>query len=225
MLQTLLAYSKGAGIDNRWLVLDSDPGFFRTTKRLHNLLHGSSGDGGSLGPAEHEGYRAVLAANLEQLERRVSPGDIVLLHDPQTAGLAEGLRRLDARVVWRCHVGCDVPNANSRIGWEFLRPYLQHAERLVFSRRAYAPDWADAFRLAIIPPSIDPFSAKNTPLTIDQVAAVLTTVGLMADGNPDGPVGYTRRDGTQGPCGRIDGRAASSWRRSRHRCRCLSCYR
>ena len=110
MLQTLLAYGKGAGIDNRWLVLDADPGFFRTTKRLHNLLHGSPGDGGPLGQAEHEEYRAVLSANLEQLERRVAPGDIVLIHDPQTAGLAEGLRRLGARVVWRCHVGCDVPN-------------------------------------------------------------------------------------------------------------------
>src|SRR6476659_1185899 len=192
MLQTLLAYGKGAGIDNRWLVLDADPGFFRTTKRLHNLLHGSPGDGGPLGQAEHEEYRAVLSGNLEQLERRVVPGDIVLIHDPQTAGLAEGLRRLGARVVWRCHVGCDVPSAHSREAWEFLRPYLEHAERLVFSRRVYAPEWADASRLVVIPPSIDAFSAKNGTLDEDQVAAVLTTVGLIADGDPDGPVGFTR---------------------------------
>src|SRR6476469_10796159 len=46
MLQTLLAYGKGAGIENRWLVLDGDPEFFRITKRLHNLLHGSPGDRG-----------------------------------------------------------------------------------------------------------------------------------------------------------------------------------
>jgi trehalose synthase len=74
-------------------VLDGDAEFFRITKRLHNLLHGSPGDGGLLGQAEHDHYRAVLALNLEQLERHVSPGDIVLIHDPQTAGLAEGLRR------------------------------------------------------------------------------------------------------------------------------------
>jgi trehalose synthase len=93
MLQTLLAYGNGAEIANRWLVLDGDAEFFRITKRLHNLLHGSPGDGGLLGQAEHDHYRAVLALNLEQLERHVSPGDIVLIHDPQTAGLAEGLRR------------------------------------------------------------------------------------------------------------------------------------
>jgi trehalose synthase len=198
MLQTLLAYGKGAGIENRWLVLDGDPDFFRITKRLHNLLHGSPGDGGPLGQAEHHHYQGVLASNLEQLQRRISPGDIVLIHDPQTAGLAQGLRRLRARVVWRCHVGSDFANEYSRVGWEFLRAYLQHAEGLVFSRRAYAPEWADDSRLVVIPPSIDPFSAKNVPLTADQVASVLTTVGLVADGDPDGPVGFTRRDGTPG---------------------------
>ena len=198
MLQTLLAYGKGAGIENRWLVLDGDPDFFRITKRLHNLLHGSPGDGGPLGQAEHHHYQGVLASNLEQLQRRISPGDIVLIHDPQTAGLAQGLRRLRARVVWRCHVGSDFANEYTRVGWEFLRAYLQHAEGLVFSRRAYAPQWADDSRLVVIPPSIDPFSAKNVPLTADQVASVLTTVGLVADGDPDGPVGFTRRDGTPG---------------------------
>jgi trehalose synthase len=151
-----------------------------------------------LGRAEHDHYRAVLASNLEQLQRRVTRGDIVLIHDPQTAGLAEGLSRLGARVVWRCHVGSEYANEHSRVGWEFLRAYLEHAEGLVFSRRVYAPEWADDSRLVVIPPSIDPFSAKNVRLSPDQVASVLTTVGLVADGDPDGPVGFTRRDGTPG---------------------------
>jgi trehalose synthase len=121
-----------------------------------------------------------------------------MIHDPQTAGLAEGLRRLRARVVWRCHIGRDVPNELTHVGWEFLRPYLERAETLIFSRRVYAPEWADDSRVVVIPPSIDPFSAKNVPLTSDEVAAVLTRVGLAADGDPDGPVGFTRRDGTSG---------------------------
>jgi trehalose synthase len=49
MLQALLAYGRGAGVDTRWLVLDGTPEFFRLTKRVHNLLHGTSGDGGPLG--------------------------------------------------------------------------------------------------------------------------------------------------------------------------------
>src|SRR5690606_15278956 len=56
LLTTLLAYSRGAGVDARWLVLDGNPRFFRITKRLHNVLHGSPGDGGPLGDAERDEY-------------------------------------------------------------------------------------------------------------------------------------------------------------------------
>ena len=198
MLQNLLAYGKGAQIENRWLVLDGDPEFFAITKRLHNRLHGTPGDSGALSASEHAHYEAVLAGNLEELLARVSSRDIVLLHDPQTAGLVEGLRALGARVVWRCHVGRDEPNDLSDEAWAFLRGYLGHADAYVFSRRAYAPRWIDDDRLMVIPPSIDPFSAKNAELAPDTVRAILGSVGLVADVEPHDPVRFQRRDGTTG---------------------------
>jgi len=50
MLQTLLAYGNGAGIENRWLVLDGDSRFFETTERLHNMLHENQGTAGRSAP-------------------------------------------------------------------------------------------------------------------------------------------------------------------------------
>src|SRR2546430_2740487 len=44
MLQSLLAYARGAGADVRWLTISGNPDFFRVTKRLHNHLHESPGD-------------------------------------------------------------------------------------------------------------------------------------------------------------------------------------
>ena len=44
MLQTLVAYGRGAGVETRWFVLTGDERFFTVTKRLHNLLHGFPGD-------------------------------------------------------------------------------------------------------------------------------------------------------------------------------------
>jgi trehalose synthase len=198
MLQTLLAYAKGAGIENRWLVLDGDAQFFAITKRLHNMLHGEPGDGGPLGAAEHAHYDEVLRNNLGELTRHVSPRDIVLLHDPQTAGLVEGLRAVGARVVWRCHVGRDRSNDVTDAGWEFLRPYLEHAQGLVFSRREYAPEWVDDELLTVIPPSIDPLAVKNMLLTPEQVTAILARSGLVVDGDREGRVDFVRRDGTPG---------------------------
>ena len=161
MLQTLLAYCLGAGVDTRWLVLDGDPGFFAITKRVHNALHGAVDGGSGFGASEHEHYARVLQDNLSTLKRLVRPGDIVLLHDPQTAGLIDGMRGTGAHIIWRSHIGRDDPNANTDRGWDFLRGYHESADAFVFSRQRYVPDWLVPDRVRVIAPSIDPFSAKN----------------------------------------------------------------
>jgi trehalose synthase len=164
LLQTLLAYVRGAGVDARWLVIHGDPDFFAITKRIHNRLYGTPGDGGPLGDAEREHYERVLRKNAEELQTLVRPGDVVLIHDPQPAGLLQAVSAAGARAVWRCHVGCDRPNRWTEHAWQFLRPYLEYADDYVFSRAAFAPPWVDRDRLHAIPPSIDPFSAKNEPI-------------------------------------------------------------
>ena len=78
----------------------------------------------------------MLAANAVELLDRIRPGDLVLLHDPQTAGLAAALARAGARVAWRCHIGVDWENDATRAAWSFLRPHLAAAKGYVFSRRA-----------------------------------------------------------------------------------------
>src|SRR5436190_19774642 len=60
MLQTLIAYGSAAGLDIRWLVVNADHEFFATTKRLHNLLHGSAGDGDTFDEQERAHYVDVL---------------------------------------------------------------------------------------------------------------------------------------------------------------------
>ena len=198
MLQALLAYTKGAGIQTRWLVLDGDPGFFTITKRLHNMLHGTAGDHGVLGGAEQEHYRDVLATNADSLRELVAPGDVVLLHDPQTAGLAEALRAGGAQVVWRCHVGADRSNELTENGWGFLEPHLQAAQAFVFSRRQYAPGWLPPERVYVIPPSLDPFSAKNAEMSPADADAALREAGLVDTAPDHGSLGFVRRDGSPG---------------------------
>jgi trehalose synthase len=48
LLAPLLAYARGVGVDARWVVIDGAPEFFAVTKRIHNRLHGATGDGGAL---------------------------------------------------------------------------------------------------------------------------------------------------------------------------------
>ncbi|HUO70335.1 MAG TPA: glycosyltransferase [Solirubrobacteraceae bacterium] len=198
MLQTLLAYARGAGIDARWVVIEGDADFFAITKRIHNGLYGSPGDGGSLGEAERSHYERILRRNVDELRALVKPGDVVLIHDPQPAGMLDALKRAGARVVWRCHVGSDAPNEWTERAWAFLGPYLQHADAYVVSRAEFAPPGAEASRTHVIPPSIDPFSAKNEPASHRNVRLALSYVGLL-DGESDPPaVPFMRRDGSPG---------------------------
>ena len=199
MLQALLSYARGAGIDARWLVIEGDPEFFAITKRIHNGLYGSPGDGGELGAAERRHYERVQRQNADKLLALIRPGVVAIVHDPQPAGLVAAAKSAGARVVWRCHVGLDTPNEWSDRSWEFLRPYLAEAEAIIVSRAGFAPPWADPAQVHVIRPSIDPFSAKNEALSVRNAQLTLAYVGLL-DGTTDSPpaVSFARRDGSPG---------------------------
>jgi trehalose synthase len=199
LLQTLLAYARGVGIDTSWMVISCGAGFFTITKRVHNLLYGAPGDGGPLGDAERAAYESQLRDNGDELLSVVDPDDIVLLHDPQTAGLAQRLRSTGASIVWRCHVGRDEPNDYTERGWDFLRPYLEDAvDAYVFTRADFAPSWVPPDRLHVIPPSIDPFSTKNMELDPTEVRGILQYVGLVAGEVEPNAATFRHRDGSPG---------------------------
>ena len=197
MLRSLLAYARGAGVDARWIVVPGNEDFFRLTKRLHNHLHGSLGDGGGLGAEEAALYKTTLQPSAEELCDLVRPGDIVIVHDPQPAGMCAGLVDTGAAVIWRCHVGLDRPNKTARTAWDFLRGYVEPAHAYVFTRRAFAWERLADDKIVVVAPSIDAFSPKNQELEPDAVPAILDTAGLVPDGGT-GLGTFLREDGTPG---------------------------
>jgi trehalose synthase len=197
LLRALLPYARSAGVDVRWVVLREQPEFFAITKRLHNHLHGDPGDGGELDADSHHLYDSVLQANTEALTPLMQSGDIVYLHDPQTAGMVAPLCERGLKVVWRCHVGVEKPNDLVRGAWDFLRPYVEQADAYIFSRREYLWDGLDPKKAWLMPPVIDPFSPKNQELEPAVTAAILKQIGLIPDGLAGAPV-FTRADGSPG---------------------------
>ena len=198
LLTSLLAYTRGAGVDARWTAIAGNPEFFRLTKLIHNNLHGWSGDGVvEDGPARAL-YESTLAPSAEELRRRVHPGDVVYCHDPQTAGLVKPMVDAGAIVVWRCHVGVDRPNDAVRAAWRFLRPCIAEAHACVFSRQEFVWDELPADRVWVVPPSIDVFSPKNQELAPEVVAAILARTGLAPPGSSGTPPVFVRGDGSPG---------------------------
>jgi trehalose synthase len=197
MLQVLVGYAEDLGAAVRWVVITGDAEFFAITKRLHNQIHGQAA-GGPLNGDEADHYARVLAANAVELLPRIRPDDLVLLHDPQAAGLAPALAACGARVAWRSHIGVDWENDATQAAWDFLRPYLDAADGYVFSRRQYVPAWVPAHKAWIIPPSIDPFSPKNQDLDSGTVRAILATIGVLEGDAPGGQTAFARSDGGTG---------------------------
>jgi trehalose synthase len=203
MLRSLLRYARGLGVQVRWTVIEGSPELFRITKRLHNALHDDPGDGSPLGAREAAIYEDAMRANIAAFDAFVRTGDVVICHDPQTAGLVPHLLKRGISVVWRCHIGHERRGIEVDRGWEFLRSYLADVPFAVFSRAAYAPDWLPRKRAVVLPPNIDPFSAKNQALNADSIRAILGQVGLVDDPGGGAPV-YTREDGS---VGRVDSKA------------------
>lgn len=149
------------GIDAKWLVVPPNDDFFATTKTLHNCLQGQ---GTPPNAAQLESYTEYL----HTASRGIPPdGDIYVLHDPQTLGLAPHLK--EKSLIWRCHI--DLTQAESSIlAW--VEQYYQYFDKIIFSIESYAAG-ADPQKVAIVHPSINPLSPKNIPLANEVIQTAL----------------------------------------------------
>jgi trehalose synthase len=154
MLAKLIGFARGAGLQAEWLVIRGDPDFFAVTKRIHNGLYGSPGDGADLGSRERSAYDRTTTANLDLVRDEIREGDVVIVHDPQPAGLIGPL--VDRGRGWcGAAVGRDGANSGrSAPGRSYgRRGEPAHARVLA---RVVAPAWIDRAWLRAIPPRSTP---------------------------------------------------------------------
>jgi trehalose synthase len=197
LLRSTLGYLRAGGIDTRWVVIEGNTTFFDITKRIHNRLHGDLGDGGPLSEEERRRFADTADHNLGWLRNHITPGDVVVVHDPQPLGLVGGLADAGATVIWTCHVGIDVPNDIARSAWDFLRPFLRSAAATTFTRKAYVWEGLDPARVVMIPPCIDGLSLKNAVLDPAQREAILGAAGVATPSLAGRPT-FLRSDGADG---------------------------
>ncbi|WP_069164423.1 glycosyltransferase [Nocardia altamirensis] len=178
----LLVATMGAHRRNRvparWLATEADPEFFALTKRLHHRLHGSVDSFGRLGAADSSRYERTTESQARHVLQYVEPGDICVLHDPQTLGMAPHLIDAGIPTAWRCHIGTTTSSSSLDEAWLFLQPYLRQSMPCAFSVPSYIPPDMAAMSTMIIPPAIDPHSAKNQFLGTGDIDRILADIGL-----------------------------------------------
>lgn len=183
MLPTLVSLLREVGVATEWAVIGTDhEAFFPLTKTIHNLLHGAGE------PALREDHEALYATVSRELadafEDRLGPDDVLVVHDPQPLGMGALLKeRTGVPAIWRCHIGLDYENAQTRAAWDFLQPWIAPYDQTVFSLPEYVPQ-ALADQATIINPAIDPLSPKNRDLPLQELTSVLVDAALTASIHP-----------------------------------------
>lgn len=173
LLKSQVALERGLGLDSRWVVIaPADPQFFVVTKKIHNLLQGAEE---ALTAEEKDVYRNVSEQLDKELEKYLAdyPADLLIIHDPQPA-LTATLLTSPPRI-WRLHIDLCEPNA-SIIDW--VCEMSRHFAYGIVSRHDCYPLCLPPSRTAIIPPAIDPFTAKNNPLPLNEAEEILRQHGL-----------------------------------------------
>lgn len=179
MLPKLVALLRELGVPTEWAVIQpTDARFFDLTKRLHNLIH-DSGDP-AFSDDDRALYEKVSREAADAFAPHLADGDVLAVHDPQPLGMGAVLKeRLGLPALWRCHIGLDHQTERTRAVWNFLRPFTERYDRVVFSVPDYVPGFLKE-KAETIPPAIDPLSHKNRALSVHKLSGVLCNAE-MAD--------------------------------------------
>ena len=167
MLNRLAPLLSELEVPTHWDVITGGNDFFEITKAFHNALHGA--------PYElTQAAKDIFLIYNEQNRKRMQFGEeLVVIHDPQPAGLVLSRHDTKASWVWRCHI--DLSNPNPAV-WEFLRPFVEQYDAAIFSSQSFA-------RQLPIPqylfyPCIDPLSEKNKELPESQIQQICDDFGI-----------------------------------------------
>jgi trehalose synthase len=193
ILYTLVPLMRDVGLDAHWHVILGREEFFNVTKLMHNSLQG---DPQSITDEQWEVFQAYNAMNAKDLE---GEWDLIIVHDPQPAGLRMNAPDRARRWVWRCHIDLSTPNESTLAR---LLPLISDYDATVWHLEQYVPAGLDGGIRKICPPAIDPLSPKNMALSAEDAAFVCEQFGI----DPERPLvcQVSRFDPWKDPIGVID---------------------
>lgn len=170
MLQSLIPFERALGLDVTWDVITGPSEFFIYTKTLHNFLQGKPK------VPDLVGTKIYWDTNRANYRLVREDADVVLVHDPQPAGLIKFVPeevRERQKWLWRCHIHL---SHEYHFVLDFMRTLIEEYDLAIFSSGKFLPPWG--VPPTVILPYIDPLSDKNKELPPEQVREICWEYGL-----------------------------------------------
>jgi trehalose synthase len=196
LLYTHVPLLNDLGLDTTWAVLEGSDEYFAVTKAVHNALQGAQVEWTAQMATT---YWDRIVANAAEIP---DDYDLYLIHDPQPAAVLRVLEeegRRQGRWLWRCHIDLSTPH---RPVWDFFEPIVNRYDAAIFTMQDFVQPGVTDPEVALIPPSIDPLSVKNRPVSEETIGEVLDAYGI----DPKRPIvtQVSRFDPWKDPLGVID---------------------
>ena len=172
ILYTLVPLMNDVGIEAEWQVMLGREEFYNATKLLHNALQGNPQ---GLSDEEWEVFDRYNEMNARDL---TDGWDVVIIHDPQPAGILQHVREKGKAWIWRCHIDISTPNPAAI---QRLVPLVSAYDGAVFHRQEYVPAGMGGAPVHIVPPAIDPLSPKNMAFSPEDASYVCDQFGIDVD--------------------------------------------
>lgn len=168
ILNRLVPLMNELEIATKWEVITGGEDFFAVTKAFHNALHGS--------PYEltQEASDVFLSYNEQNRQSMQFGEDLVVIHDPQPAGLVLSKPEGKAKWIWRCHIDLSHPHPGV---WGLLRPLVEQYDAAIFSSPSFSRSQMGIPQYLFFP-AIDPLAEKNKKLDDKKVQEVCDRFGI-----------------------------------------------
>jgi trehalose synthase len=163
------------GIDCHWEVVRTSEDDTAASRAMYRALGGSHVDWTQ---DLTDAWLRFASTNAQLLSEEF---DVVIVHDPQPAAMRSFVPD-DHDAKWILHSHLDLSSAQEEV-WMLLRGHLEKFYCALFEAPAFSRDDVPV-QTWIVPPAIDPHSARNMPLPDDVIRTVLHRYGP----DPDKPL-------------------------------------
>ncbi len=169
-------------VDAHWYVLQPKKEVFTITKaKFHNVLQAVASRETELTLEDKALYEAWMQENAAALEDVFKQADVIVIDDPQPAGLIPYIKQAnpDVKVIYRSHIQI-VGSLASQEGtpqhttWSFLWDKIRDADYFVsHPMKVFIPNNVPDEKILYMPATTDPLDGLNKPLTQGQMAIYL----------------------------------------------------